>query len=56
MYKVKVILEAGDQEVMRVIKFEDGKMANEVYNAVNAALGNEAQIARENARFKTDEN
>lgn len=56
MYKVKVILEAGDQEVMRAIKFEDGKIANEVYNAINAALGNEAQAARENARFKIDEN
>lgn len=56
MYKVKVILEAGDQEVMRAIRFEDGKMANEVYNALNSALGTEAQNARENARFKVEEN
>lgn len=49
MYKVKVILEAGDQEVMRAVRFESGEMANEVYNFLNVSLGDEAQAARERA-------
>ena len=56
MYKVKVILEVGDQEVMRAVRFESGEMANEVYNVLNSTLGIEAQNARENVRSRIDEN